>query len=78
MANTGEARIAARFAALKAEKLANAINIPEDVRGFLQKFDNAILQSTSTVVNGFVEIGNLRKFAQSLRSEEHTSEPSHT
>ena len=42
------------------------ISIPEDIRAFLQKFDGAILQSTSSVVNTFVEIGNLRKFALSL------------
>lgn len=58
--------IAARDAALKAERAANAIKIPEEIRGFLQKFDGAILQSSSAVVNTFVEIGNLRRFAQSL------------
>lgn len=58
--------IAARDSALKAEQAANAISIPEDIRAFLQKFDGAVLQSTSSVVNPFVEIGNLRKFAQSL------------
>ncbi len=58
--------IAARDAALKAEQSTNSISIPEDITAFLQKFDEAILQSTSSVVNTFVEIGNLRRFAQSL------------
>jgi tetratricopeptide (TPR) repeat protein len=58
--------IAARDGALKAERGANAAKIPEDIRAFLQKFDTAVLQGNSTAVNQFVELGNLRKFAQSL------------
>jgi hypothetical protein len=58
--------IAARDGALRAERGANAVKIPEDIRAFLQKFDAAVLQSNATVVNQFVELGNLRKFAQSL------------
>ncbi|NBO65154.1 MAG: hypothetical protein EBU88_10005 [Acidobacteria bacterium] len=58
--------IAARDGALKAEQAGGAIKIPEDIASFLQKFDAAVLQSTSAVVNPFVEIGNLRRFAQSL------------
>jgi len=58
--------IAARDGALKAEQAAGPIRIPEDIVSFLQKFDGAILQSTAAVVNPFVEIGNLRRFAQSL------------
>jgi tetratricopeptide (TPR) repeat protein len=58
--------IAARDGALKAERAANAIRVPEDIRAFLQKLDAAILQSTSTAVNQFVELGSLRRFAQSL------------
>jgi len=58
--------IAARDGALKAERAANAVKIPEDIRAFLQKFDAAVLQGNSTAVNQFVELGNLRKFAQNL------------
>ncbi|MGE0129613.1 MAG: hypothetical protein AB7U82_16160 [Blastocatellales bacterium] len=58
--------IAARDGALKAERGANAVKIPEDIRAFLQKFDAAVLQGSSASVNQFVELGNLRKFAQSL------------
>jgi hypothetical protein len=58
--------IAARDGALKAERGANAVKIPEDVRAFLQKFDAAVLQGGSAAVNQFVELGNLRKFAQNL------------
>src|SRR5215813_10194062 len=57
--------IAARDGALKAERGANAVKIPDDVRAFLQKFDAAVLQG-SAAVNTFVELSNLRKFAQSL------------
>ncbi|MBL8168621.1 MAG: hypothetical protein JNJ50_10730, partial [Acidobacteria bacterium] len=39
---------------------------PEDVRAFLQKFDAAVLQGSADAVNQFIELGNLRKFAQSL------------
>ncbi|MEK7832773.1 MAG: hypothetical protein AAB401_16890, partial [Acidobacteriota bacterium] len=58
--------VAARDSALKAERGANSVKIPEDVRVFLQKFDAAVLQGTADVVNPFVELGNLRRFAQSL------------
>jgi tetratricopeptide (TPR) repeat protein len=58
--------IAARDGALKAERGANAVKIPDDVRAFLQKFDAAVLQGSSVSVNPFVELGNLRKFAQNL------------
>src|SRR5215813_12491978 len=58
--------ISARDGALKAERGSGAVKIPEDIRAFLQKFDAAVLQGSSTAVNQFVELGNLRKFAQSL------------
>jgi tetratricopeptide (TPR) repeat protein len=58
--------IAARDGALKAERGANAVKIPDDVRSFLQKFDAAVLQGGSAAVNQFVDLGNLRKFAQNL------------
>ncbi|HQR36264.1 MAG TPA: tetratricopeptide repeat protein [Blastocatellia bacterium] len=58
--------VAARDGALKAERGANTVKIPEDVRAFLQKFDAAVLLGTADVVNPFVELGNLRRFAQSL------------
>ncbi len=58
--------IAARDGALKAERGSGAVKIPEDIRAFLQKFDAAVLQGSASAVNQFVELGNLRKFAQSL------------
>jgi hypothetical protein len=58
--------IAARDGAMKAERGANAVKIPEEISAFLQKFDAAVLQGSSAAVNQFVELGNLRKFAQSL------------
>lgn len=58
--------IIARDGAYKAERAANAIKIPEEIRSFLQKFDASILLGQSTAVNPFVELGNLRKFAQNL------------
>ncbi len=61
-----ETTIAARDGALKAERGANAVKIPEDIRAFLQKFDAAVLLGASTTVNQFIEMGNLRRFAQSL------------
>ncbi|MGH9800301.1 MAG: tetratricopeptide repeat protein [Blastocatellia bacterium] len=58
--------VAVRDSALKAERAANAVKIPEDVRAFLQKLDAAVLLGTAAAVNPFVELGNLRRFAQSL------------
>lgn len=58
--------IAARDGALKAERGANAIKVAEDLRAFLQKFDAAVLQGNADAVNQFIELGNLRRFAQSL------------
>ena len=60
------ATVAARDGAIKAAQALQSAQIPEEVRAFLQRFDAAILQSTAAVVNTFVEIGNLRRFAQSL------------
>ncbi len=58
--------IAARDGALRAERGANAVKIPEDIRSFLQKFDAAVLQGSAASVNPFIELGNLKKFAQML------------
>ncbi len=58
--------IVTRDGALKAERAANSIKIPDEVRGFLKSFDAAVLQSTAAEVNPFVDLGNLRRFAQSL------------
>ncbi|MFN0088442.1 MAG: hypothetical protein ACKVX9_23835 [Blastocatellia bacterium] len=58
--------ITARDGAQKAERAANAIQIPEDIKAFLLRFDAAVLQGQAVSVNPFVELGNLRKFAQSL------------
>lgn len=58
--------IAARDGALKAERGSSAVKIPDDIRAFLQRFDAAVLQGSSDAVNQFVELGNLRKFAQNL------------
>jgi len=58
--------ISARDGMLKADRAANAIKIPEDIRAFFQKFDAAVLQSTADVVNPFLELGSLRNFAKLL------------
>lgn len=58
--------VAARDGALKAERGASTVKVPEDVKTFLQRFDTAVLQGTADLVNPFVELGNLRRFAQSL------------
>lgn len=58
--------ITARDGALKAERGASATKISEDLRAFLQKFDAAVLQGSADAVNQFIELGNLRRFAQSL------------
>ncbi|HEU0176157.1 MAG TPA: hypothetical protein VFV58_17980 [Blastocatellia bacterium] len=58
--------LAARDGALKAERGSNSVKIPDDIRAFLQKFDAAVLQGGSAAVNQFVDLGNLRKFAQNL------------
>jgi tetratricopeptide (TPR) repeat protein len=58
--------IAARDGMLKADRAANAIKIPEDIRAFFQKFDAAVLQGTAEVVNPFLELGSLRNFAKLL------------
>jgi hypothetical protein len=60
------ATVAARDGAIKAAQALQNVQIPDELRAFLQRFDAAILQSTAAVVNTFVEIGNLRRFAQSL------------
>lgn len=58
--------IAARDGAQKAEAAAGVAKVPEDIRAFLQKFDAAVLTGQAASVNQFIELGNLRKFAQSL------------
>lgn len=56
----------ARESALKAERGANSIKLPEDVRAFLKQFDNAIVQGTSDQVAALLELGNLKGFSQRL------------
>ncbi len=58
--------IEARDGALKAEQALNSVNVPEDIKSFLGRFDVAIMASTSESVNPMVELSNLRRFAQSL------------
>ncbi len=58
--------IEARDGALKAEKIAGAASVPEDIKAFLTRLDGAILTSTSDSVNPLVDLSNLRRFAQSL------------
>jgi tetratricopeptide (TPR) repeat protein len=58
--------LAARDGALRAERGANAIKITDEVRGFLQRFDAAILQGSADAINQMLEQGNLQKFAKSL------------
>ena len=58
--------IEARNGALKAEQATNSVNVPDDIKSFLARFDAAILTSTSDAVNPMVDLSNLRRFAQSL------------
>jgi hypothetical protein len=58
--------LAARDGALRAERGANAVRVSEEVRSFLQQFDAAVLQGSANAVNPMIELGNLRRFAQSL------------
>lgn len=57
--------LAARDGALRAERGIGAIKIPDDVRGFLQQLDAAILQGSSAVMP-MIEQGNLKRFAQAF------------
>lgn len=56
---------AARDGALKAERAANAVKLPDDVRAFLKQFDDAMLQGPNAVAP-LVEQGNLRDFVRRL------------
>lgn len=56
---------AAREGALKAERAANAVKLPDDVKAFLQQFDAAMLQGPNAVAP-LVEQGNLRDFVRRL------------
>jgi hypothetical protein len=56
----------ARNGMIAAETEAGAIKIPDEVRAFLKQMDAAILQSSAEALNPNVDLGNLRRFAQSL------------
>lgn len=56
---------AARDGALKAERAANTVKLPEDVKAFLKQFDDAMLQGPNAV-GPLVEPGNLRDFVRRL------------
>jgi tetratricopeptide (TPR) repeat protein len=56
----------ARESALKAERGANAVKLPEEVRAFLKQLDSAIVQGTSEQVAALLELGNLKGFSQRL------------
>ncbi|HZS05455.1 MAG TPA: hypothetical protein VFD58_11515 [Blastocatellia bacterium] len=58
--------LAARNGSLRAERAAGAVKLPEDVKGFLQRFDAAILQGSTDAVAPLVEQGTLRRFARSV------------
>lgn len=58
--------VAARNGAAAAERDAGLIKIPDDVSAFLKQLDAAILQGSAEQVNPMVDLGNLRRFAQSL------------
>jgi hypothetical protein len=58
--------LTARDNALKAERGANAVKLPEDVRAFLKQLDTAIVQGTSEQVSALLEMGNLKGFSQRL------------
>jgi hypothetical protein len=57
--------LAARDGAAKAERAANAVKLPDDVKAFLQQFDAAMLQGPDAVAP-LVEQGNLRDFVRRL------------
>lgn len=57
---------AAREGALRAERAAGAVKIPDDIKGFLQKFDAAVLQGSDESISTLLEQGTLRKFGKSL------------
>jgi Flp pilus assembly protein TadD len=63
---------AARDGALRAERAANAVRIPDDVKAFLQKFDAAILLGTDEAISAMLEQGTLRKFGKSLLGNKPT------
>jgi tetratricopeptide (TPR) repeat protein len=58
--------IAARDGALRAERAAGTVKLPDDVKAFLGRLDASILQGSAEAVNPHVDLGNLRRFAQSL------------
>jgi hypothetical protein len=58
--------LSARENVLKAERGANAVKLPEDVRAFLKQLDTAIVQGTSAQVSELLELGNLKGFSQRL------------
>ncbi|MEP7272192.1 MAG: tetratricopeptide repeat protein, partial [Acidobacteriota bacterium] len=58
--------ITARNGVIAAELESGTLKIPEDVRAILKQMDAAILQSSADAVGAFVDVGNLRRFAQSL------------
>ena len=58
--------VAARNGAVGAEREAGLIKIPDEVTAFLKQFDAAILSGSADNVNPMVDLGNLRRFAQSL------------
>jgi hypothetical protein len=69
----------ARSGTIAAETEAGSIKIPDDVRAFLKQMDAAILQNSADAVNPNVDLGNLRRFAQSLvirRPSAWVTEPS--
>jgi tetratricopeptide (TPR) repeat protein len=58
--------IQARNGAVTAEQEAGAIKISDDIRSLLKQMDSSILQGSAEAVNPLVDLGNLRRFAQSL------------
>jgi tetratricopeptide (TPR) repeat protein len=58
--------LAARNGLLAAEREAGLIKIPNEVGAFLKQLDAAILQGSADAVNPLVDLGGLRRFAQSL------------
>lgn len=58
--------LAARNGMLTAEREAGQIRIPDEVNNYLKQLDGAILRGLAEAVNPLVELGSLRRFAQSL------------
>lgn len=58
--------ISARNGVIAAEQESGALKIPDEMRSVLKQMDAAILLGSAEAVSPLVDLGNLRRFAQSL------------